>query len=82
MYAEGHALPGNRVTSPTWVIPAASRFANILGRHSDRETAMRAVEKELERRMALVQHDWTIYQALKSLNDGEVPRIGLHSRRR
>ena len=28
MYAEGHALPGNRVTSPTWkVIPAASRFA-------------------------------------------------------
>jgi hypothetical protein len=28
MYAEGHALPGNRVTSPTWkVIPAASRLA-------------------------------------------------------
>ena len=78
MYAEGHALLGNRVTSPTWkVIPAASRFANILGRHSDREAAMRAVEKELESRMARVQHDWTIYQALKALNDGEVPRIGL-----
>jgi hypothetical protein len=43
---------------------------------------MRAVEKELESRMARVQHDWTIYQALKSLNDGEVPRIGLHARRR
>jgi hypothetical protein len=36
-----------------------------------REAAMRAVEKELESRMARVQGDWTMYQALKSLNDGE-----------
>ena len=43
---------------------------------------MRAVEKELESRMAGVQHDWMIYQALKALNDGEVPRIGLQARRR
>ena len=43
---------------------------------------MHAVEKELESRMAGVQHDWTIYQALKALNDGEVPRIGLQARRR
>jgi|HubBroStandDraft_4_1064222.scaffolds.fasta_scaffold1696267_2 hypothetical protein len=43
---------------------------------------MRAVEKELESRMAKVQHDWIIYQALKALNDGEVPRTGLQARRR
>ena len=43
---------------------------------------MRAVEKELESRMAQVQHDWMIYQALKALNDGEVPRIGLRVRKR
>jgi hypothetical protein len=29
-----------------------------------------------------VQHDWTIYQALKALNDGAVPRIGFKARRR
>jgi hypothetical protein len=61
---------------------SASINAHVLGRHADREAAMRAVEKELESRMAEVQHDWMIYQALKSLNGGEVPRIGLHSRRR
>ena len=44
---------------------------------------MRAVEKELESRMDAVEHDWTIYRALKALNDGEVPRsMGLHARRR
>jgi hypothetical protein len=37
---------------------------------------MRAVEKELESRMAQVQHD------LKVLNDGEVPRVGFQARRR
>jgi hypothetical protein len=30
----------------------------------------------------LVQHDWMIYQALKALNDGEVPRLGFQARRR
>ena len=34
-------------------------------RHADREAAMRAIEKELESRMAQVQHDWMIYQALR-----------------
>jgi hypothetical protein len=43
---------------------------------------MRAVERELESCMAKVQHDWIIYQALKALNDGEVPRSGLQARRR
>jgi hypothetical protein len=37
----------------------ASINSNILGRHSDMEAAMRAVEKELACRMAQVQHDWT-----------------------
>ena len=60
----------------------ASINSHILGRHSDREEAMRAVEKELESRMERVQHDWTIYQALKALNDGEVPRLGFQARRR
>jgi hypothetical protein len=61
---------------------AASINGNALGRHSDREAAMRAVETELECRMARVQHDWMIYQALKALNDGEVPRIGLLPKKR
>jgi hypothetical protein len=51
-----------------------------VGWHADREAAMRAVEKELE--MAEVQHDWMIYQALKALNEGEVPRLGFQARRR
>src|SRR4029077_1398000 len=43
----------------------ASINAHVLGRHADREAAMRAIEKELESRMAQVQHDWMIYQALR-----------------
>ena len=39
---------------------SASINSHILGRHADREAAMCAVEKELESRMAQVQHDWTI----------------------
>ncbi|SDR64162.1 hypothetical protein SAMN05519103_09471 [Rhizobiales bacterium GAS113] len=29
-----------------------------------------------------VQRDWIVYQALKTLNGNEVPRIELHARRR
>jgi hypothetical protein len=72
--------PGNGPSEPPSF--TASINSNILGRHSDREAAMRAVERELESCMAKVQHDWIIYQALKALNDGEVPRIGLQARRR
>ena len=72
--------PSNGLNEP------ASYLATIntheIGRHPDREAAMRAVERELESCMAKVQHDWIIYQALKALNDGEVPRIGLQARRR
>ena len=72
--------PGNGLGEPASY--SASINSHTLGRHTDREAAMRAVEKELESRMAEVQHDWTIYQALKALNDGAVPRIGFQARRR
>jgi hypothetical protein len=49
--------PGNGPSEPPNF--TASINSNILGRHSDREAALRAVEKELESRMARVQHDWT-----------------------
>jgi hypothetical protein len=52
------------------------------GRYPDREGAMTAIEKEVESRMAGVLRDWTIYEALKALNDGKVPRIGFHPRKR
>jgi hypothetical protein len=60
---------------------SASINSHMLGRHADREAAMCAVEKELESQMAEVQHDWMIYQALKALNEGEVPRMGLLARK-
>lgn len=42
---------------------------------------MRAVENELEGRMARVQRDWMIYQALKALNDVTVRCHALASTR-
>jgi hypothetical protein len=72
--------PGNGSGEPPSY--TASINSHMLGRHADREAAMRAVEKELESRMAGVQHDWMIYQALKALNDDEVPRLCFQTRRR
>jgi hypothetical protein len=72
--------PGNGTgEAPSYT---ASINAHPLGQHPDRESAMRTIEKELESRMNAVQRDWTIYEALKALNGGEVPRMGLHARRR
>lgn len=60
----------------------ASINAVEYGRYADRESAMRDIERRLESDMARVTQDWTIYQALKALNGDEVPRIGLHPRKR
>jgi len=63
-------------------IYAASINTHAYGEHPDREAAMREVETRLESDMADVLRDWTIYEALKHLNGGQVPRIGLHPRKR
>lgn len=60
----------------------ASINSHNYGEHPDRETAMRDVERRLEGDMGEVLRDWTIYEALKHLNGGQVPRLGLHPRRR
>jgi hypothetical protein len=61
---------------------AASINTHPYGDHPDREAAMRAVETRLEGEMGDVLRDWTIYEALKHLHGGQVPRLGLNPRRR
>ena len=43
---------------------------------------MRVVETRLESEMGDMLRDWTIYEALKHLHGGQVPRLGLNPRRR